>query len=210
VDLSERDFTALAGLFSLAGRLKRLKRKGWVDRGVEDPESVSDHSFRLALMTMVLGQRRPTLDIARAVCLAIVHDLPESLTGDVTPFDDRLDDSDSGNDDLFFELPTYSDAAEHAKTEAERQAMRDMVADLPPDIRTLLLDAWEEYEAGQTPEARFVRQLDKLETWLQAVEYREAQPELVIESFRKGVERDVDDPDLATLLSLIADRDIDR
>src|SRR5699024_83050 len=146
--------------------------------------------WRLALMTLVLTSRDPTLDTERAVRLALVHDLPEALTGDVTPFDDRLGDPEASRDALFHQLPEYSEPSERTKTAAEREAMQTITKSLPAELQQMLVDAWEEYEAGESPEARLVRQLDKLETWLQALEYQQADPELIIESFRKGTHRD--------------------
>jgi putative hydrolases of HD superfamily len=199
VSLSEYELHAVAGLFNLAGRLKQLKRQGWVDRGVEQPESVADHSYRLALMTMVIASRDREIDASRAVRLALVHDLPEALAGDITPFDDRLSDGDPDRTALFHELPEFSETVEREKTAAERRALHDLTADLPDDLRRMIVDAWEEYEANQTPEARLVRQLDKLESWLQALEYREQHPGLIIESFRRGTDRDIADGDLREL-----------
>jgi putative hydrolases of HD superfamily len=199
VAFSEDELTALAGLFNLAGKLKQLKRQGWIDRGVDQPESVADHSYRVALMTLVTSTRDLDIDVERAVRLALVHDLPESLTGDITPFDDRLNDGETDAADLFHSLPEYSQQADEAKTAAERVAIHELTASLPDDLRDMLVDAWEEYEAAQTPEARLVRQIDKLETWLQALEYRQQQDELIIESFRRGTERDVTSDDLQAL-----------
>jgi putative hydrolases of HD superfamily len=188
---NEDDLNAVAGLFNLAGRLKRLKRQGWIDRGAEQPESVADHSWRLALMALVIAARDPEINSERAVRLALVHDLPEALAGDVTPFDDQLSDPSADRQALFHEMPAFSPEADRSKTDAERQALVDLTADLPADLRRMLIDAWEEYEANETVEAGLVRQLDKLETWLQALEYQQDQPELVIESFRLGTDRDV-------------------
>ncbi len=193
------DLNALAELFTLAGNLKKLKRQGWIDRGVDQPESVADHSWRLALMTLLVASEDPEIDAGRAVRLALVHDLPESLTGDITPFDDQLREPEADRTSLFHDLPEYSDAADQSKTEAERRAIHQLTADLPADLAAMLIESWEEYEAGETAEARLVRQLDKLETWLQALEYRQIQPDLIIESFRKGTERDLTDPDLIAL-----------
>jgi putative hydrolases of HD superfamily len=81
--------------------------------------------------------------------------------------------------------------------------VEQLTAGLPADVATLVTDAWLEYEHGSTPEARLVRQADKLETWLQALEYAAEQPELVIESFRIGTREAVDDPALAGLLDAI-------
>jgi putative hydrolases of HD superfamily len=202
VSFSDTELRALLDLFGFAGQLKELKRQGWIDRGVDQPESVADHSYRLALMALVIGEQRPDIDTDRAVRLALVHDLPESLTGDRTPFDDRLNEADSDPSALFNQAPEYSPEADQTKTEEERQAMQFLTAAMSPDLQQMLIGAWEEYEAGDTAEARFVRQLDKLETWFQALAYISRQPELIIESFRLGAERDIDDPQLRTLMSM--------
>lgn len=188
-----------------AGTLKRLLRQGWVDRGVADPESVADHSYRMALMVLLLAGRDRTVDLARALTLALVHDLPEAIAGDATPFDQQLS-TEEDRDALFRARPVYSVEAERAKRIAEEAAIAEITARLPGDLRRLILGAWEEYEAGETAEARLVRQVDKLETWLQALEYRAAQPELIIESFRIGTVEVVTDPALRELLAAIEQR----
>ncbi|MFN3335964.1 MAG: HD domain-containing protein [Thermomicrobium sp.] len=181
------------------GRLKTLRRQGWIDRGVREPESVADHSFRLAMLAWVLAQRRPDLDATRAMLLALVHDAAEAIAGDRTPFDTALQ---AGVEPtvLFRQRPVYDPEAEARKTAAERAAIRELAALLPEPVGERLIEAWEEYEAAQTPEARFVRQLDKLETLLQALEYREHQPDLIIDSFILGALDEVTDPSLRELL----------
>src|SRR5687767_7316770 len=78
------------GLFAFirgAGRLKGIRRQGWVDREVADPESVADHSFRLVVLAWLVADRLG-LDSNRAIRLALIHDLPEAFAGDQTPFGD--------------------------------------------------------------------------------------------------------------------------
>lgn len=181
------------------GRLKTLRRQGWIDRGVCEPESVADHSFRLALMAWVLAQRRPDLDATRAMLLALVHDAAEAIAGDRTPFDAALQ---AGAEPavLFRQRPVYDPEAEARKTAAERAALRELAALLPAPVGERLIETWEEYEAALTAEARFVRQLDKLETVLQALEYRERQPDLIIDSFILGALDEVTDRSLRELL----------
>ncbi len=181
------------------GRLKTLRRQGWIDRGVREPESVADHSFRLALMAWVLAQRRPDLDATRAMLLALVHDAAEAIAGDRTPFDAALQ---AGAEPavLFRQRPVYDPEAEARKTAAERAALRELAALLPAPVGERLIETWEEYEAALTAEARFVRQLDKLETVLQALEYRERQPDLIIDSFILGALDEVTDRSLRELL----------
>jgi putative hydrolase of HD superfamily len=200
-----QDGDTLLDFLEQAGRLKRLRRKGWVDRGVAEPESVADHSYRLALLTLLAGSLHPGIDVSRAVILALVHDLPEVLAGDQTPFDRQLE---AGADpaQLFRSYPSYSPEAEAEKSARERAALRQMVAGLPDKLARLLSEAWEEYEAGSTPEARLVRQLDKLETALQATEYRAEQPEITIDSFLLGAEAESVDPLARELLGAILRR----
>jgi putative hydrolase of HD superfamily len=139
---------ALLRFFHLAGRLKETPRAGWALRGIADPESVAEHSHRVALLALVLAPRaEPALDTARCVAMAVVHDLAEALVGDITPFDGV-------------------GAAE--KRRREDEAMQRLA--------TLaggggLLGLWREYATAATAEARFVKELDKLETVLQAAEY---------------------------------------
>jgi putative hydrolases of HD superfamily len=197
------DLDAIASLLTSVGRLKSLRRQGWVDRGVNAPESVSDHSFRLALMALIVGSRDPDIDTNRAVRIALVHDLPEAIAGDITPFDEHLVREGVDRDALFRQAPAFDEDAHAAKTESERRALVELTAGLPDELSVLLTETWEEYEAGETAEAKLVRQLDKLETWLQALEYVTEQPEVVIESFRLGTDRDVTDPELRALLDAI-------
>jgi putative hydrolase of HD superfamily len=180
------EWPQLLAFLRLVGKLKQLRRKGWVDRGVHEPESVADHSFRLALLAWIVGQSVAGADPARMALLALVHDLPEALAGDRTPFDDALA-AGADRTTLFRQPPPQDAAATAAKSHAERVALQEMTALLPPSLAEALRSLWEEYEAGATLEAQLVRQLDKLETALQALEYRETQSELVIDSFVLGL-----------------------
>ena len=77
--------------WSLALQLKRLRRTGWIDRGVSDPESSADHSWGVALLAWLLARDYPDLDRERVLLLGLIHDLPEAVAGDATPFDHLRD-----------------------------------------------------------------------------------------------------------------------
>lgn len=191
---------AILGFWTLALRLKRLRRTGWLDRGVDDPESSADHSWGVALLGWLLARDHPHLDRERVLLLGLVHDLPEAVAGDPTPFDHVRDASGVIADNHFSTAPGYTEAARVAKQHAEAAALDDMLHDLPAALAADIRAAWHEYEADETPEARFVRQIDKLETLLQAEDYLDRQPNLVIDSFRLGARRDVSEPGLTALL----------
>jgi putative hydrolase of HD superfamily len=187
----------LSRLAEAAGKLKRVRRKGWVDRGVVDAESVADHSYRLALLAWAVASGRG-LDADRALRIALFHDLAEADVGDATPFDAAL--AAGGFDRARFDAPAPRDearrAAKHAREMVAIEALAGALgAELGDELRTLV----REYEQQASPEARLVKELDRVETLLQAEEYRAEQPELPVGSFRHEVESRGLAPDLVGL-----------
>lgn len=135
--------------------LKDERRTGWQLRGVDAPESVAAHAWGVAYLVLTLGDRfrtdLPDVDLDRALRLAVVHDVAEAETGDVATRADSTAD------------PVDPDA----KETAEREAMADLAGPLPDRVR----DAWEAYEARDSPEAVLVKECDLLDVCLQAVIY---------------------------------------
>lgn len=132
-------------------RLKDIKRRGWMERGVKEPESVADHSFCLAFISMLLADAKG-LDVEKAIRIALLHDLCEALVGDRTPAD-RLK--------LGLKM----------SEEEEDESMERMLSRLPWDLSRKYLGLWKEYRNCTSEEARLVKELDKLERALQAVNY---------------------------------------
>ena len=132
-------------------QLKQLYRQGWLRRGVprDRCETVAEHTAGVAWLTLLLAPETDGLDAERALRMALIHDLGETHAGDITPADG------------------VSEADKHAR---ERLALQAVVARLPRGGDWLAL--WEEYELGRSPEARFVREVDRLEMGLQAAIYR--------------------------------------
>jgi len=170
----------LRGLFEHAGGLKEVRRSGWAERlGLEGAESVADHSYATAFIAMVYSDIMG-LDTERVVRMALLHDLAESVTGDVTP----------GS------LP------EGQKESDERAAMDSILGLLPERARGAYRDAWAEYLAGETREASLVRQADKLEMAMQARRYAHAGD---IGPFMRTARERVSDPDLVRMLEACGD-----
>lgn len=135
--------------------LKQLYRQGWLQRGVppERCESVAEHSFGVTLLAVLLAEAHfPDLDAEKVIRIALLHDLGEIYAGDLTPADNV-------------------DADE--KHRRERVSVEKVLLKLPRGARYVAL--WEEYERQETPEAQFVRQIDRLEMALQASVYEHQQ-----------------------------------
>jgi putative hydrolases of HD superfamily len=128
--------------------LDRVARTGYVLRGVAQPESVTEHSWHVQFLVWVLGSHDPSLNLERAVAMAMIHDLAELRVGDL-PLTAR------------HYFPPGS------KRIAESQAMADLLSALPPAAREL----YAEYAEGATAEARLVKACDKLQLMLKVSVY---------------------------------------
>lgn len=160
---------AIAAFGYEMGVLKRIRRAGWWQAGVRDPESVAEHSLRTAQLAGLLAGEEGG-DPNRAAYLAVWHDSQETRTGDlphtVRPYLTKPD---------------------------PRQITADQTAALPGPAGESVRSAVAEYEAKETIEAKCARDADKLEMLLQAVEYREVGVQRVqgwIDSAVKGLTTD--------------------
>ncbi len=134
----------------LIGKLKELKRTGWIRHKVPTPESVAEHSYRVAILAMALA-RDAHVDELKAIKMALVHDLAEVEVGDVI----KMIGSKT--------LPNVS-----AQYDKERAAMKDISNNIGnPELLAL----YDEYNDASSPVGKFVKQLDKLEVAIQAYEY---------------------------------------
>ena len=127
-----------------AERLKNVLRSARTSTGRH--ESTAEHTWRLALLALVLADEKPELDLPRVLAMCLVHDLGEAYEGDI---------------------PAVAQCDPASKAAAELAAMERLTPLLPAEAAARIRTLWEEYEACATPEARWVKALDKAETILQ-------------------------------------------
>jgi putative hydrolase of HD superfamily len=167
---------------TMARGLKTTPRTGWVlQKAGPRIESVADHSWRISLMAMVASS--PSIsssassstssitqqyDTNRCIKMALVHDLAEATVGDITP---------------------HCGVSDNTKHELELRAITEMTQKLTIGLLSTvddvsssssssnigvgneILELWKEYEEGVTDNAKLVKDMDKLEMILQALEY---------------------------------------
>lgn len=148
-----------------AGKLKTVKRTGWIAERVKDPESVADHSFMIALLAMVLGPQRK-INVDKAVKMALIHDLAECRTGDIL-----VDWKVRRYQERGLKVDGNHGISKAEKHELEKRAFSSLTKKLPGGKE--LFSLWMEFEKGKSPEAVFVKSLDRLEMLLQALRYQE-------------------------------------
>ncbi|MCU0905576.1 MAG: HD domain-containing protein [Tabrizicola sp.] len=129
-----------------ADRLKSVLRATTLVDGSR-PENSGEHSWHLALYALVLAdQAGPGVDINRVIRMLLIHDLVEIDVGDV---------------------PIHSQNGQaHASVEtqvAESRAADRIFGLLPKDLASDLRVLWEEFEAAETPDARFAKSLDRVQ-----------------------------------------------
>ncbi|KAL6629958.1 hypothetical protein ACP70R_029723 [Stipagrostis hirtigluma subsp. patula] len=148
---------------TLCHRLKTTKRAGWVRRGVQAPESVADHMYRMGVMALVAADL-PGVDRDRCVKMAIVHDIAEAIVGDITPSDG---------------------VPKEEKSRREKAALDHMCELLGGGSRAQeIRELWMEYEQNASLEAKVVKDFDKVEMILQALEYEKEQGQDLEEFFQ--------------------------
>lgn len=209
-----RGAAGLARFFHRAGGLKSTPRTGWLDRGIPEieTESVADHTFRTALLAWLVALEDPGLNAGRVLEMALLHDLAEAVTGDLPPYDpeEMPAEGDPWALKAFLDRRhVRSEERRLAKQAAEREAMVDLIADLPAAHAGRLAELWDELEAGESAEARFVKQADKLETYLQSREYAAAGPDRSVASFAAEVASVITAPGLVALRDAVADLKVD-
>jgi len=137
---------SILDFLAFSERLKRELRHSWLSDGRR--ESVAEHCWQMALLALLLHRElEQPVDIARTLQLVLVHDIVEAEVGDVP----------------FFE----AGARKAAKPARERAAIGRISERLPPTVGGELYALWHEFEAGESPEARFAIALDHLEVQIQ-------------------------------------------
>ncbi|MFI3241728.1 MAG: HD domain-containing protein [Alphaproteobacteria bacterium] len=127
----------VANLMQILGDVKQLRRKGWIVRNVENPESDADHMYSMMMMAMLFTPKE--LNREKCLLLALVHDIGEIYAGDFTPFDDiSLED----------------------KAKREYLAAKRVSEELN---NSEIYDLFDEFEKCETDEAKWVKMLDKLD-----------------------------------------------
>lgn len=137
-------------------RLKTTKREGWRRFGIVHGESISDHMYRMSILTMLAPTSLSSrINVPHCTKMALIHDMAESLVGDITPVDG---------------------VAKPEKSRREAETMDYLCSGLLGNVYGGLngqeiRKIWQEYEDSETLESKYVHDIDKMELLLQMMEY---------------------------------------
>jgi len=188
------------------GKLKRIKRKGWVLRDVKDPETIAAHTFRMTIMAWLFCSKKK-LNLDKILKMCLIHDLCEVCAGDTTPYDKILPKNKKQWKKIINKWPRLSKIEKEKtflkKYQKEDKALKKLISDLPTSLKKEITNLWNDYEKGLTREGRFVRQLDRIENLLQALEYWKKDRQFSMEPWWIQIEELVDDPILLEFMEVL-------
>lgn len=142
--MNEDRLQRILGFLEHADRLKSVERRTRVGARRENP---AEHSWHMALYVLLLaGELEESVDAGHAIELCIVHDLVEIGAGDTYAFDEA------------------GKAEQHLR---EERAAEALFALLPEDLGGRLRGLWDEFEAGETREARLAKAVDRMQALAQ-------------------------------------------
>lgn len=185
------------------GKLKKMPRSGWILRGLKNPETIAAHTFRMAFMAWLLGQQKK-LNVNKILKISLIHDICEVYAGDTTPYHLLLPKDKKEWKKITQKWPRFSKKEKekffHNKYNKEYRALKKLISKLPLVIKKEIRNLWFDYERGLTAEGRFVRQIDRVENLLQALEYWQKEKKFAIEPWWVQIEELIDDPILIKFL----------
>ena len=168
----------------IAVNLKTIPRQGWIEKlSIKNPESVADHTYSMSIIGMILSDSQK-YNTEKILKMILLHDLAESITGDLTP-------KQKSKEKIVLENKTFEKILKH----------------LPEDLQEQYYQLWNEYQTNDSNEANFVHQIDKLEMALQAKIYSKqikSYDDLI--PFFDSAQREIKDPKLLKLLQEILDK----
>ena len=121
--------------------LKSVYRASLIASG-DRRENSAEHSWHLTLFARILAEHaNQPVDVDRVIFMLMVHDIVEVDAGDV---------------------PLHGQQNPHKEAEEQAAATR-LFGLLPEDQASLLRQCWDEFEEGETPDARFAKAIDRLQ-----------------------------------------------
>lgn len=134
--------TELLRILSVAEKLKCNTRHSYTSTGRH--ESVAEHSWRIALMGMLVADEFPEADMDKVIRMCLIHDLGEAFTGDIPSFEKTDQDE-----------------------KKEENVLLDWVRTFPEPERSEWEALYAEMNALETTEAKIYKALDKIEAVIQ-------------------------------------------
>ena len=176
---------------------------------IKNPETTAEHIFRTAIIAWVLGKKK-RLNLERVIKIALVHDLCEVYSPDVTPYDPLLPKDKKKIREILKKWPKFTTNLKikkyNNKYKSECRALEKLTSKLPLGLKAEMKNLWLDFEKGITKEGRFVKQADKVENFLQGMEYWKKHGRIQYRLWIRWIKEILDDPVLLELARTIENK----
>lgn len=121
-----------------------IRRTSLIDKSRR--ENDAEHSWHIATMAMLFEEyAKEPVNVPRAVEMCVVHDLIEIYAGDTFAYDVK---------------------ANEGKAEREKEAADKLFSQLPQEQGKMIRSLWEEFDAMETPDAKYAACMDRLQPFM--------------------------------------------
>lgn len=194
----KKEIKTIINYLFLIGKLKWLKRSGWIERKVPDPESVAEHTYRVAMICFIIAPLL-NLDREKLILMALFHDFAEGIFGD--PISEGL------NKKTAIRYIDYNKFDKVNYVEFQKQEQEDFIKKLSQELNSPeIYQLWKEHsfenEEEATKYSKVLFQVGKLSNILQALEYQmRGVPEEILKGFWVAGDVYIEEPVLKEILN---------
>jgi putative hydrolase of HD superfamily len=159
--------------------LKNIQREGWREKlEINNPESVAEHIYSTTVMSMILSDLEG-LNTEKIIRMALLHDLAESVIGDITP----------------------NNIEKIEKIKKENYAMNEILKNLPSELAKSYFEIWDDYQKNSSEESKLLHDIDKLEMAFQAKFYQDSGiPKEKLQTFFDTAKKEIKNKNLHKIL----------
>jgi putative hydrolase of HD superfamily len=159
--------------------LKNIQREGWREKlEINNPESVAEHIYSTTVISMILSDLEG-LNTEKIIRMALLHDLAESVIGDMTP----------------------NNIEKNEKIKKENHAMNEILKNLPSKIAKSYFEIWNDYQKNSSEESKLLHDIDKLEMAFQAKFYQDSGiPKEKLQTFFDTAKKEIKNKNLHKIL----------
>lgn len=140
--MEDKTLDKLFDFFREIDKEKMIQRQTYLTDSVRK-ENDAEHAWHMAIMTILLSEyANEEIDVLKTVTMLLIHDIVEIDAGDTYAYDEN---------------------AKKSQSDREKKASERIFGLLPEEKKRQMKSLWEEFEEGNTPEARFARTMDNIQ-----------------------------------------------
>jgi len=192
------------------GKLKGMPRLYWLANGIENPETVAEHIFSVALTCWVLGKEKKDLNMEKMLKMALCHELSAVYTGDTIPYIEELPKDPKKRKEILKKWPRLPKKEKKKRFEREyrkeKRCLLKLTKKLDPELRKEIVELWEDYRKVKSPEASFLIQVNTLAVLLQGLLYQKKYREYITDPLWEWAFERCNDPIALNFLEALKEK----